>query len=257
MHRDRISLVLFSLTLSIAAAVSCTTSETINMTGQTGHAGTTGSGTAGTTGTAGSTTGNAGTGAGTAGTTGAGGSITGTSGTTGTAGMTAGTAGASGSGGGGAGGTSGGTGGNGGAGGGMGGAGGAGNPDGGSGAILSFATDIYPFIKTQCTPCHITNIDGMLSMKDATTAYTNLVGTTMGVAAKTNLTCTMLSAAKKRVVPGDPAHSYIYIKTSMTNAALMPAGCQPAMPEMPQSTLTLTTDQVTKIHDWIMGGAKP
>jgi len=234
MHRDRISLVLFSLTLSIAAAVSCTTSETINMTGQTGHAGTTGSGTAGTTGTAGSTTGNAGTGAGTAGTTGAGGSITGTSG-----------------------GTSGGTGGNGGAGGGMGGAGGAGNPDGGSGAILSFATDIYPFIKTQCTPCHITNIDGMLSMKDATTAYTNLVGTTMGVAAKTNLTCTMLSAAKKRVVPGDPAHSYIYIKTSMTNAALMPAGCQPAMPEMPQSTLTLTTDQVTKIHDWIMGGAMP
>jgi hypothetical protein len=256
MHRDRISLVLFSLTLAIGAAVSCTTSETINTTGQTGNAGTGGPGTAGSSGVAGNSSGNAGTGSGTAGTTGMAGSTSGTAGTTGTAGNTTGTAGSGGM----AGSTTGTAGSNGGAGGGQagaGGAGGAGNPDGGSGAPISFATTIYPFIKTQCTPCHVTNTDGMLSMKDATTAYTNLVGTTMGVAAKTNLTCTQLDASKKRVVPGDPAHSYMYIKVSQTNAVLMPAGCQPAMPEMPQSTLTLTPAQVTQIHDWIMGGAKP
>jgi hypothetical protein len=187
---------------------------------------------AGSTGAAGSTTGGAGS-------TGAAGSPTGNAGSTGNAGA----------------GGSGGAAGNGGA----GGAGGAGGGAGGSsGGMLSFATDIFPFIKTQCTPCHITNTDGQLSMKDAPTAFSNLVGTNMmGVAAKTNLSCTQLDASKKRVVVGDPTHSFLYIKVSQTTAQLMPGGCQPAMPEMPQSTLTLTPDQVTKIHDWIMGGAKP
>ena len=45
MHRDRISLVLLSLTLAVGAAMSCTTSETVDNTGgQTGTAGNTGSG---------------------------------------------------------------------------------------------------------------------------------------------------------------------------------------------------------------------
>jgi hypothetical protein len=36
----------------------------------------------------------------------------------------------------------------------------------------------------------------------------------------------------------------------------MPLGCQPAMPEV-ATKLTLAADQLQKVHDWIMGGAKP
>jgi hypothetical protein len=254
MSRDRIALVALSFALALGVAVSCTDSEPVNRGNQTGAAGssnTTGAagstsgaaGAANTTGAAGSTTGAAGSATGAAGsTTGAAGSATGAAGSTGAAGNTTGAAGSTG---------------NAGSNGSAGSNGNAGsNGAGGTGvASLSFTTDIYPFIKTQCTPCHITNTDGQLSMKDAATAYTNLVGTTMGVAAKTNLNCTMLSAAKKRVVPGDPAHSFLYIKISQTDAQLTPGGCNPAMPEV-ASKLTLTADQQTKIHDWIMGGAQ-
>jgi hypothetical protein len=102
--------------------------------------------------------------------------------------------------------------------------------------------------------CHITATDGQLGMKDATTAYTNLVGTTMGVAAKTDLNCKLLDASKKRVVINDPAHSYLYIKIATPQATLTTNTCGPAMPEKPNSTLTLTTDQIMKVRDWIHVG---
>jgi hypothetical protein len=253
MHRDRFALIALSLGMALGVAVSCTDSEPVNTGNFTGRAGTSGSSTPGTAGTSSNvtgssgTTGTAGTGTnnGTSGTTGTAGTGTniGASGTTGTAGTgttvtgTSGTNGAAG-----AAGTTG-----------MGGAGGAGGAGGTSGAVISFATDIYPFIQTQCMPCHITQTSGNLSMKDATTAYANLV--TNG-AAKTNLTCKLLDATKKRVVVGDPTHSFMYIKVSQTDAQLQPQGCQPAMPEV-ASKLTLTTAQTQMIHDWIMGGANP
>jgi hypothetical protein len=257
MHRDRIALLLFPVALALGAAVSCTTSDPVTPStgtaGTSGGAGTSASGTAGTsaTGTAGtSATGTAGTNAtGTAGTSAsgsAGTSATGTAGTsaTGTAGTNAtGTAGTSATG-----------------------TAGTNAPaDGGTdtgGGVISFATDIYPFLKTQCMPCHTkaTNQDGgPLNMSTAAAAYTSLLGTATpvtGAAAKTDTGCKMLDSKKLRVEPGDPAHSYLYIKISNSDSTLMGMNCGPAMPET-ASNLTLTADQKTKVQSWIMGGAKP
>ncbi|HTA19840.1 MAG TPA: hypothetical protein VK989_11135, partial [Polyangia bacterium] len=61
--------------------------------------------------------------------------------------------------------------------------------------------------------------------------------------------------SKKRVVPGDPTHSYLYIKVSNTDTVLGGMNCGPAMPKAPNAALS-SADQMT-IHDWIMGGAKP
>jgi len=164
-------------------------------------------------------------------------------------------------GGGGAGGGSAGTGGgSGGAGGSAGGAGTVG-AGGTNGAAVSFATDIYPIITAKCTPCHTkaANQDGGLNMSSETAAYMSLVGPgnpPTGGPAKTNTTCTMLDAKKVRVSPGDPTHSYMYIKITNTDAALSTAKCGPAMPET-ASKLVLSADQKTKIHDWIAGGATP
>jgi hypothetical protein len=105
----------------------------------------------------------------------------------------------------------------------------------------------------KCTPCHITGSDGQLSLK-MNSGYANLV--TNG-AAKTDLTCTMLSTAKKRVVAGDPDHSYLWIKLNHTDAELSTAKCGPSMPELKNGATPLSADQKTKIHDWIMGGANP
>jgi hypothetical protein len=263
MHRDRISLVVLSLALAVGAVVSCTGSDPVNNTHPTGNStgnstgnagsgsGNAGSGSAGTngnpsSGNAGSGSGNAGSGSGTAGT-------NATAGTNGNAGSGAGTAGTQGAGGSAAAGTNGSAGSSGGTGGGAGGGSGT-----GGGATLSFATDIYPIIMNKCKDCHTkaTGPSGMLAMKDAATAYASLVGAAgTGVAAKTDMACTMLSAAKLRVVPSDPDHSFIYIKISQTQAALTAAKCGTAMPEN-NANGGVTADEKTKIHDWIMQGAK-
>jgi hypothetical protein len=131
-----------------------------------------------------------------------------------------------------------------------------------SGTAVSFATDIYPIITANCMPCHTkaANQDGgPLDMSSSMAAYTSLVGNATpptGAPAKTDTSCTMLDSKKLRVSPGDPTHSYMYIKITNTDAALMAANCGPAMPET-ASKLVLTADQKTKIHDWIAGGAKP
>jgi hypothetical protein len=238
MHRDRITLAFFSLTLALGAAMSCTDSEPIGPSvNTTGAAGNNGTGVAGSTGVAGNTTG-------TAGTTGAAGTLTGAAGsTTGSAGS--GVAGSgidagadSGTGTGAAGSKA------------------DGGTDGG-GATLSFATDVYPILMAKCMPCHTKTAgpDGMLAMSSATAAYTSLVGAAMtGGAAMTNTTCQLLDTKKLRVEPGDPTHSYIYIKVTNTDSQLSAKACGPAMPET-ASGLTLTTAQKTTIHDWIMGGA--
>ncbi|HVZ73281.1 MAG TPA: hypothetical protein VHJ20_12960 [Polyangia bacterium] len=252
MFRSRVAILLVPLALALGAA-SCTDSEapsniptggtTGNNGGTTGQqtGGTTGQATGGTTGqstggTTGQSTGGT-TGQATGGTTGSTGGTTGSTG--GTTGSTGGTTGS-------AGGTTG-----------NGGTTGSGGASGGStGTVISFATDIYPIIANRCKTCHTTASMGGLSMKDATTGYTNLVGTTMGVAAGTDKTCTLLDASKKRVVVGDAAHSYLYIKIATPAATLQTDKCGPAMPDNGQNG-PMTTDEITKIQNWINGGAKP
>jgi hypothetical protein len=127
------------------------------------------------------------------------------------------------------------------------------------GAAISFATSVYPIIMVKCMPCHTKTAspDGMLAMSSATAAYTSLLGGAMtGGAVMTDTGCQLLDTKKLRVEPGDPTHSYMYIKITNTDSQLSGKTCGPAMPET-ASGLTLTTAQKTTIHDWIMGGAKP
>jgi len=270
MHRDRITLVALSLTLGLGVAVGCTDSEPININNHmTGTAGNTNPGTAGnTSGTAGSTAGSAGA-TGTAGnTSGTAGSMSGTAGGTGGAMGTAGaggtggatgTAGAGGAGTAGAGGH-GGAGGAGGAGGGGGGTAGAGG-GGGTAVVLSFATDIMPIITASCHNCHQTGADGGLSMKADTmmTAYKALVGTGAGAPVTTSKNCKFPDAVTMRVMPGDPAHSLMYLKITTPDAMLLTAMCGDSMPKdkptMPLGTANAAS--AMKIHDWIIQGAKP
>ena len=126
---------------------------------------------------------------------------------------------------------------------------------------LSFATDIYPIISVKCTPCHTTTNppDGQLSMKDAATAYTSLLGNknpVTGGAATSDTGCKLLDTKKLRVEPNMPAVSYIYIKISHTDTQLSAQNCGPAMPKT-GSNLTLTTAQIQMFSDWITQGAKP
>jgi hypothetical protein len=233
MHRDRITLLLLSATLSIGAValVGCTSSEPVN----TGSAGSNGGGSAGA---------NGGGSAGANGSAGAAGSTGGAPGATagangGSAGANGGSAGANGSAGA------------------MGTAGGAGGT---SGAMLSFANDIYPIVTAKCMPCHTkTPVDGNLDMTTEMTAYTSLLGTAnpvTGGVAKTDTGCKLLDAKKLRVEPGMPTPSYLYIKISHTDAQLSAQNCGPAMPKT-GSNLTLTTAQIQMFSDWITQGGKP
>jgi len=231
MHRDRIILALFSLTLAFGAAMSCTDSEPIGpsvtpiqTTGQAGS-----SGSAGSTGLAGSTTG-------AAGMTGAAGSVAGLAGTTGTAGSMTGAAGSAA----GAAGSAG-----------MTGAAGS-SVDAGTdaGAVLSFAKDIEPIVTTKCGPCHLkAGPDGNLQLMMGM-GFASLV--TNGSASTT--ACKLLDASKKRVVPGNPMTSMFYIKLTATAASLTTNTCGALMPKTGTAP---TTIEKNKIRDWIMGGANP
>ena len=235
MYRDRFFGAVLSLTLTLGAAVSCTTSEPIGA----GIAGSTPSGTAGTTGAAGSSSpGTAGaSNAGSAGTPGADGSATGNAGTTGAAGNTAGAAGAAGNLTGTAGSTD-----------------ASAGKDGGaadtSTATLSYMNDVAPIIMSKCSPCHTTQAHGGFNWN-----YMNLV-TNPTVTATATVNCSFMMGSKKHVVPGMPETSLVWIKLSRTSAELAAATAKCGLP-MPQSPQTLTSAEKTTIHDWIMGGAKP
>jgi hypothetical protein len=258
MLRDRTTLLFVPLALALGLAVSCAESEPTNPN-QTGAAGTgaagNSTGAAGNaTGAAGNATGAAGNATGAAGNaTGAAGNATGAAGsTTGAAGSTTGaagsTTGAAGSTTGAAGSTTGA------AGQGVAGQGAAGQGAAGTGGpALSYATDIEPILVNKCKACHTTNTAGMLSLKMGS-GFASLV--TNG-AAKTDLNCKLLDAAnKKRVIAGDPDHSYLWIKINNTNAMLMAQMCGEAMPEN-NANGGVTAAEKMKIRDWIMGGAKP
>jgi hypothetical protein len=111
---------------------------------------------------------------------------------------------------------------------------------------LSYATDMMPIFKVKCTPCHITEA-GDAGLNFMTGGYTAALANAQTTA------CTLLDTTKKRVVPGNPDKSLIWIKISQTAAALTNAKCMAPMPK----SGTLTADEKTKIQTWIMGGANP
>jgi hypothetical protein len=119
--------------------------------------------------------------------------------------------------------------------------------DTGGGGMLTFAKDIQPVLVQNCAPCHTANGDGGMSVMAMLSAANSVLGNVS--AAHTN--CAMVDASKKRIVPGMPMKSYLYLKVTMTTAALG-ANCGNAMPNMRAS---ISAANKTLIQNWIMQGA--
>ena len=78
-------------------------------------------------------------------------------------------------------------------------------------------------------------------------SYANVTG----VITSANKACANLDASKRRVVPGHPESSLLYIKISIDPP---PSGCGGHMPYKGQ---TISPNVMGWIHDWIVQGAKP
>jgi hypothetical protein len=143
-------------------------------------------------------------------------------------------------------------------GGGMSGAAGATVVDGGNvvqGAVptgpFSFAQDIAPIIANKCSPCHTTQAAAGLNF-----TYANLVTNALVTNVATKA-CIFLLAPAKRVVPGDPDHSLLYVKLVDDEEQLTGTHmCGDAMPQA-ISGKSLMTAELDTIEHWIRGGALP
>jgi hypothetical protein len=97
-----------------------------------------------------------------------------------------------------------------------------------------------------CGGCHFAAA-GVTIQGGFSFSYANVTGAiTSG-----NKACPNLDASKRRVVPGKPENSLLYIKISIDSP---PAGCGGHMPYKGQ---TLTPNVMGWIRDWILQGAKP
>jgi hypothetical protein len=137
------------------------------------------------------------------------------------------------------------------------GAAGTGGGQAGSGSVvvptgpLSYATHIAPIIANKCSPCHTTQAAAGLNY-----TYDNLV-TNSAVTNAATKGCTLLLAPPRRVIPGDPDHSLLYIKLAEDEHQLASGhNCGGPMPN-PTSGKILLTVELDTIHNWIKGGALP
>jgi hypothetical protein len=232
--------VLGTVLACVLASQACTTSEDGDVdpsggAGTTGSAGTGAQNVAGTTGSAGSSsTGAAGTGSSNAGTAGTK-AVTGAAGTTGTAGTT----GKAGSGGGagsvgstGSAGTTG--------------AAGTGSSSGaaGTGVVYTFTTGIENILTLSCGGCHLEGTSVPIKGNFGTSW-----AKVMGSVTSDHMNCPNLDASKKRVVPGKPENSMLYIKVAVPN---LPGSCGS---HMPANGVNMGASQIQAIKDWILAGA--
>jgi hypothetical protein len=107
-------------------------------------------------------------------------------------------------------------------------------------------TGIENVLIQNCGGCHFA-APGVTVMGGFSFSYANVTG----VITSGNKSCPNLDASKRRVVPGKPENSLLYIKISVDNP---PAGCGGHMPYKGQ---TLTPNVMGWIRDWILQGAKP
>jgi hypothetical protein len=204
--------------------------------GSSGAAGGGGSGAAGTT-TSGAAGGGGGGKGGSTGSAGSAGSVgsagtTGKAGSTGSAGAGSGAAGTTGAGGNKADGAAG--------------TGATGATDAGADAAkLVYAGYIDKLLALNCGGCHLP-LSGN-GMGNFAFSYTNLLSNVNSEHAG----CPNLDASKKRVVPGKPENSLLYIKASL---ATPPSGCGGHMPFAGQM---LGDTTLKLIYDWIKQGANP
>jgi hypothetical protein len=105
-----------------------------------------------------------------------------------------------------------------------------------TGGALSFETDVYPILMSNCG-CHVAGASGMLAMPNAGTAFDNLVD--------------VPSAGDPgfiRVAPGDSANSYLLMKLT---------GTQTVGSSMPFGGGMLPAQDIATITMWIDEGAAP
>jgi hypothetical protein len=114
------------------------------------------------------------------------------------------------------------------------------------GPVLTYSGLIGNMLIQNCGGCHFAspgvNIQGGFSF-----SYENVTG----VITSGNKNCSALDASKRRVVPGKPENSLIYIKA---NVGTPPSGCGG---HMPFSGGQLGPQVLATLHDWILQGAKP
>jgi hypothetical protein len=114
----------------------------------------------------------------------------------------------------------------------------------------TFARDIAPIIATKCEPCHTTQAKAGFNW-----TYESLV-TNSTITSALAGTCKYIDGTKKRVVPGDPDHSLIWIKVAIDQHQSSANGCGDHMPQAP-SPHVLTTAELDTIRAWIVQGALP
>jgi hypothetical protein len=106
-------------------------------------------------------------------------------------------------------------------------------------AEVSFSNDVIPLLGAHCVACHMTGQEAGEIALHPKAAYDALVG----VASR--------ETALKRVEPGDPAKSYLYLK--LTDAHLAAGG---SGEPMPMGSYPLPAEQIELVKQWIVEGAK-
>jgi hypothetical protein len=115
-----------------------------------------------------------------------------------------------------------------------------------AGALGYVALHIENVLLNACGGCHFdTKVPAPMGGFSFT--YANLLGPVTAAHAG----CPNLDASKRRVVPGHPEFSLLYIKASL---AKPPAACGGHMPYMGQD---IAPNVLAYIRDWILQGAKP
>jgi hypothetical protein len=145
--------------------------------------------------------------------------------------------------------------GNGGAGGadGMGGTGGMDVGQGGAPTVVAnptYAADIAPILEVNCAPCHTTDAAAGFNW-----SYDTLV-TNSAITSPLAETCKYIDDSNRRVVPGDPDHSLLWIKLALDQHQNSANGCGDHMPQEGSGHI-LTTAQLDTIRRWIVQGALP
>jgi hypothetical protein len=104
------------------------------------------------------------------------------------------------------------------------------------GAVCTAPAAVQALIDAKCSPCHTTNAAGGLQMNSAAATFANLVGVSALGAGCTTRT---------RVVPGDPAASYLMAKVEhRMDICGLP---------MPRNRPMLLPDEIQLLSDWIAG----
>ncbi|HVZ74021.1 MAG TPA: hypothetical protein VHJ20_16695 [Polyangia bacterium] len=126
---------------------------------------------------------------------------------------------------------------------------------GGSPGTIMFAGSTYPLtynafigpeLTINCAGCHNSG-GGSATIQDGfSISYANLLASVSA----DHKSCTGLDTTKRRVVPGHPESSLLYIKVSQSSP---PGGCGAKMPNYPGSMLS--PELQTAVKDWILNGA--